>query len=144
MNPSAWPNGSTRDPQESEGGQKMATMVAYDAGMSDIKKESLDLADFAYQRLATRLEGMTDEEYFWEPAPDCWTIRRNGDGTFRGDGGLIFEATPPVTTIAWRLSHIVDCLTADRCATLVGLEPKAGAHVQVLQAATADDAIAEL
>ena len=109
--------------------------------MPDIKKESLDLADFAYQRLAKRLEGLTDDEYFWEPVPDCWTIRRNGDGIYRGNGGLIFEATPPVTTIAWRLSHIIDCLTADRCATLVGLEPTPGAHVEVLQASTASDAI---
>ena len=112
--------------------------------MSDIKKESLDLADFAYRRLAKRLEGMTDEEYFWEPVDGCWTIRPNGDGTFSGDGGLVFEATPPVTTIAWRLSHIVDCLTADRCATLLGIEPKPGAHVPVLQAATATEAIAAL
>ena len=120
----------------------MATLAAYDARMSDIKKESLDLADFAYQRLAKRLEGMSDEEYFWEPVPDCWTIRPNGDGTFTGDGGFVFDATPPVTTIAWRLSHICDCLSADRCATLLGLDPTPGAHVQVLQTASADEAIA--
>lgn len=23
---------------------------------------------------------MTDEEYFWEPVPGCWSIRRRTDG----------------------------------------------------------------
>jgi hypothetical protein len=112
--------------------------------VSDIKKEALDLADFAYERLAKRLEGLTDEEYAWEPVPDCWTIRPNGDGTFTGDGGVVFTATPPVTTISWRLSHIVDCLTAERCAYLLGLEPEPGASVPVLQTESATEAVAAL
>jgi uncharacterized damage-inducible protein DinB len=96
--------------------------------VSEIQKEMLGLADFAYQRLINRLDGLTDDEYLWEPSPDCWSIRPNGDGTFRGDWGLIFDATPPVTTLAWRLSHIVDCLTADRCATWLGLDPEPGSR----------------
>ncbi len=90
--------------------------------MSSITKELVDLSDFACQRLLTRLEGLTDEEYLWEPAPNAWTIRPNGDGTFTGDGGFVWDEVPPVTTIAWRVSHIIDCLSAERCATWLGLE----------------------
>ena len=28
--------------------------------------------------LMPRLEGLTDEEYFWEPVPDCWSVRPDG------------------------------------------------------------------
>lgn len=94
------------------------------SAMENVKKELLGLSDYAFQRLTNRLEGLTDDEYLWEPASDCWTIRPNSDGTFRGDGGLIFDEIPPVTTIAWRFSHIIDCLAAERCARLLGLEPE--------------------
>ncbi len=78
--------------------------------MPDLRREVLALVAEAYEnRLAPRLEGLTDEEYVWEPAPDCWTIHANGDGTFRGDWGYIFDEIPPFTTIAWRMSHLIDC-----------------------------------
>ena len=40
-----------------------------------------------------RLEGLTDDEYFWQPVPDCWTVHPDGaidfeipDGaTWRGE-----------------------------------------------------------
>lgn len=66
-----------------------------------------------------RLEGLTDEEYFWEPVPGTWNIRhRDQDApasvtTRLGAGEYLFEfARPepdpvPVTSIAWRLSHVV-------------------------------------
>jgi len=92
--------------------------------MSDIKKELFGLAAEVHRRLTSRLEGMTDEEYFWEPGPDCWNLRPDADGTMRGDWGLVFDEDPPITTIAWRMAHIFDCLTGERCATLLGLEPE--------------------
>ncbi|MFD9725752.1 DinB family protein [Streptomyces sp. NPDC059072] len=95
--------------------------------------------DFARTRLADRMSGpamdsgdgtdikvgpMTDEEYLWEPVPDCWSIRRHADGpgsraTFlagAGDWGRDAAAyphpwPPPFTTIAWRLSHLTEMLT---------------------------------
>ena len=63
-----------------------------------------------------RLAGLTDEEYFWEPVPGCWSIRPRGKTTAPITGGTgdhqiefaIPEPDPaPVTTIAWRLGHVI-------------------------------------
>ena len=51
------------------------------------------------------VEGLTDDEYFWEPAPDCWTIHRTDDGWRIDDR----PQPPKVTTIAWRLVHMASC-----------------------------------
>ncbi len=55
------------------------------------------------QQLRPRLEGLTDDEYFWEPVPGCWTLHR--------DGAIDFEfpapEPAPVTTIAWRMAHVI-------------------------------------
>jgi hypothetical protein len=78
------------------------------------------------QRLRPRLDGMTDDEYFWQPVPDCWTISRHGANTASmsfgaGEFTMDFaEPAPdrePVTTIAWRLGHLT-----------VGLAETNGAH----------------
>jgi len=53
-----------------------------------------------------RLDGLTDEEYFWEPAPDCWSIRQKPDGRWDIDWAWPAPDPPPVTTIAWRLAHV--------------------------------------
>lgn len=29
----------------------------------------------AHGLLRTRLSGITDDEYLWEPVADCWTVR---------------------------------------------------------------------
>lgn len=54
-------------------------------------------------QLRPRVDGLTDDEYFWRPVADCWTVHR--------DGGVDFvypEPTPtPFTTIAWRLAHVI-------------------------------------
>lgn len=66
-----------------------------------------------------RLEGLTDEEYLWEPAPGAWTVRRSGEappptanhvvgeGEWVLDYGFPEPSPAPVTTIAWRLAHVV-------------------------------------
>ncbi|MCT7658259.1 DinB family protein [Mycobacterium deserti] len=63
-----------------------------------------DQLDFHWtQALRPRLDGLTDDEYFWQPVPDCWTVHRNGS--------IDFAAPPPepapFTTIAWRLAHVI-------------------------------------
>lgn len=63
-----------------------------------------------------RLDGLTDDEYYFEPVPDSWSVRPAGSpapaqqfGT--GPMRIEFEFVPPepapVTTIAWRLGHLI-------------------------------------
>jgi hypothetical protein len=53
--------------------------------------------------LRPRLEGLTDDEYFWQPVPDCWTVHPDGAIDF-----VYPEPDPaPFTTIAWRLAHVI-------------------------------------
>ncbi|TDD51355.1 hypothetical protein E1263_30180 [Kribbella antibiotica] len=81
----------------------------------------LNLSDFAWGRLQARVQGLTDEEYFWEPYDGCWTVRPSADGLaadgFAEDGLVIPPEPPPFTTLAWRITHIVDILQEDRTAT---------------------------
>ena len=63
-----------------------------------------------------RLAGLTDEEYRWEPVPDCWSIRRRGEAASPdpfGPGEWLLDwddghpQPDPFTTIAWRLGHLI-------------------------------------
>jgi len=80
----------------------------------DVKRELLDLSDGVWQRTRARVEGLSDEEYFWEPAPGCWTVRRRPDGSWRGEGVLPRPEPGPFTTIAWRLWHLIDMYGENR------------------------------
>ena len=62
--------------------------------------------DFAWDRLRPRLDGLTDDEYLWEPVPDCWSVRRQDDGTFMADWETPEPEPAPFTNIAWRLAHV--------------------------------------
>ena len=60
-----------------------------------------------------RLSGLSDEEFLWEPASDCWTLHDAGDAMTSIDGVWPPPTPPPVTTIAWRMHHIgVGCLVS--------------------------------
>jgi DinB superfamily len=93
----------------------------------DWNAQLVDQLDEHWQhQLRPRLDGLTDEEYFWQPVPDCWTLSRRGDSTapisvgageFTMDYGMPPNDPAPVTTIAWRLAHIVVGLFALRTAT---------------------------
>lgn len=63
-----------------------------------------------------RLDGLSDDEYFWEPVPGCWSVRPREQGVAAiagGSGDFVVdfeypEPEPaPVTTIAWRLAHVI-------------------------------------
>lgn len=101
----------------------------------------LEQFDFACERLVGRLAGpvmdggdgtptavgpITDEEYFWEPVPGCWSVRRRSagpgaratalsgapDGEWgRDTAPYPHPSPPPFTTIAWRLTHLAEMLT---------------------------------
>lgn len=83
-------------------------------------------------QLRERLAGLRDDEYFWEPVPDCWNVRPRGTGTApvqAGSGAMTIDfAMPPpdpapVTTIAWRLGHVIVGVLAMRNASHFGREP---------------------
>jgi hypothetical protein len=80
----------------------------------DVKRELVDLSDEVWRRLRARVDGLSDAEYFWEPAPGCWSIRQRSDGTWFADGPLPRPQLEPFTTIAWRLWHVIDMYGEDR------------------------------
>jgi DinB superfamily len=65
--------------------------------------------DDAYQGLRERVEGLTDEEFFWEPTPGCWTVRQGPDDRWSVDYPDVHPVPGPFTTIAWRLDHVAEC-----------------------------------
>jgi hypothetical protein len=80
-----------------------------DRGMDALAGSLITTFDYIWDRLAGRLGGLTDEEYFWEPVAGCWSLRQGDDGRWRLDGGGGGGPAPdpaPVTTIAWRLGHL--------------------------------------
>ena len=79
-----------------------------DYAAKPLSRHALLLAhlDFAWDRLRPRLDGLTDAEFVWEPVPDCWSVRRQDDGTFMADWAAPEPDPAPFTNIAWRLAHI--------------------------------------
>jgi len=63
----------------------------------------------AYRRVRDRVEGLTNDEFFWEPVPDCWTVRRRPNGLWMVDYPDVHPEPGPFTTIAWRLDHLAEC-----------------------------------
>jgi DinB superfamily len=75
-------------------------------------------AQLAHAFVAARwqVEGLSTDEYLWEPIPDCWSVRPRhaartalpgGLGAWVIDGEWPLIGPPPVTTIAFRLLHLV-------------------------------------
>jgi hypothetical protein len=59
------------------------------------------------------LEDLDEDEYFWEPAPLCWSVRPRtpevrgwGRGEFACEDAFPAPEPLPVTTIAWRVIHL--------------------------------------
>jgi hypothetical protein len=83
-------------------------------------------------QLRPRLDGLTDEEYRWEPVPGAWNVRPRGTSTApvaAGSGDFTIDfaspepSPPPVTTIAWRIGHIVVGVLGMRVASHFGGPP---------------------
>jgi hypothetical protein len=84
--------------------------------------------------LRPRLDGLTDEEYLWEPVPGMWNVRPRGTSTApvtAGSGEFTIDyAWPepdpvPATTIAWRMGHLLVGVFGMRVASHFGGEPVA-------------------
>ena len=113
------------------------------APVTTAQENLLSLSDYTFQRTRTRLEGLTDEEYLWEPVPDCWTIRPRPGGGYAADWAVPLTGTGPFTTIAWRLWHLINCYGAQRNATWLGLRSRSGEDIPA-PGVTSDAAFAEL
>ncbi len=97
------------------------------------REQVIEQLDWHWQnQLRPRLAGLTDEEYFWEPVPDCWSVRPRGTSTTPmafGTGDFTFDFAPgdaqpaPVTTIAWRLAHVIVGVFGERVASHFGGPP---------------------
>ena len=92
--------------------------------MTEVTRELTDLSDEVWQRLRARVEGLSDAEYLWEPAPGCWSIRRRTDGTWVADSPLPRPDPEPLTTIAWRLWHLIDMYGEDRAPRWLDVPPQ--------------------
>jgi hypothetical protein len=99
----------------------------------DWNHELADQLDWHWNnQFRPRLHGLTDEEYFWEPVAGCWNVRERAGSTapkVAGGGDYVVEyASPPprpapVTTIAWRLAHIITGVLGERTASHLGGPP---------------------
>lgn len=84
--------------------------------MSTWNRDLVEQLDWHWTHHARpRLDGLTDEEYLWEPAADAWSIRPRAEARTTmaagaGDAVIDFDYPAPdpapVTTIAWRLGHL--------------------------------------
>lgn len=100
-------------------------------------------------QLRPRLDGLTDDEYFWEPAPGAWSIRRRtptpddkNASEFVTDFAVPPPEPPPVTTIAWRLGHLIVVVLGMRAMTRFGGPPVDFTSFPF--AGTANEALAQL
>ena len=59
--------------------------------------------------LLPRLDGLSDDEHLWEPADGCWSVRESA-GRWVADRVTPAPVPPPVTTIAWRIAHLIEVL----------------------------------
>ncbi|MGC5615161.1 DinB family protein [Georgenia sp. Z1491] len=111
-----------------------------------------DQTDWHWQhQIRERLAGLTDDEYFWEPTPGAWNVRPRGTGSapVQAGGGemtIDFAFPPPepapMTTIAWRLGHVIVGVLAMRNAAHFG---RAATDYQSFEyAPTAAAALAQL
>jgi uncharacterized damage-inducible protein DinB len=86
-----------------------------------MKDDILGTSQYVSTRTRQRLEGLTDDELFWEPVADCWSVRLADDGTHRADGSA-GEGDGRFTTIAWRLWHLTSCYGSVRNADWLGVD----------------------
>lgn len=99
----------------------------------DWPRELAEQLDWHWKnQLRPRFGGLTNGEYHWEPVPGMWGVRPRGasPGTgAAGAGGFTVDfafpepSPPPVTTIAWRLSHLTVGVFGMRAASHFGGPP---------------------
>jgi hypothetical protein len=112
----------------------------------------IDQLDFHWtNQLRPRVAGLTDDEYFWEPTLGAWNVHPRGpNSTGGGFGGgdyiidwALPEPTPaPLTTISWRLAHVIVGVLGARVAGHFGGPPVD--YQSFHYAGSADEALRQL
>lgn len=110
----------------------------------DITQDILEQLDAHWRRqLRPRLSGLTTDEYLWEPVAGAWNVHPGTHGSPTTIDFTVPEPVPaPVTTIAWRLAHVIVGVLAARNAAHFGHPP--ADYGSWAYAATADEALAQL
>jgi hypothetical protein len=126
-------------------------MAGYNGGM-DRTTQLLEQLTFHWDHQArSRLDGLTDDEYRWEPVPGAWNLRPRAEARTpmaAGGGELVLDFEhpapdpAPVTTIAWRLGHVTVGIFGMRNASHFG--GPAMDYATVEWPATAKEALAQL
>lgn len=63
----------------------------------------------SWEYLDHLVSGISDQEFFWEPVPNCWRIYQAENGRWTYDYEIPHPHPSPLTTIGWRLIHIASC-----------------------------------
>src|ERR1700682_1076166 len=98
--------------------------------------------DFRWNALIrSRLEGISDDEYVWEPAAGCLSVHPDAAGSYTLD--LVGPTKFPLGNIAWRMAHLASSLSNHPVAKVAfgGAWPK---PELAARAGTAADAINRL
>jgi hypothetical protein len=90
----------------------------------DWAAQVIEQLDWHWQaQLRPRLDGLTDDEYLWEPTPGAWTIHPDAQPEQRIDWAYPAPTPASVTTIAWRLTHVIVGCLGQRSASHFGGPP---------------------
>ncbi len=68
-----------------------------------------DELDEAYRMIRDRVDGLSDEEFWWAPVAEAWTVRLTERGTWAADYEEPDPDPAPITTIGWRVVHVAEC-----------------------------------
>ena len=79
-----------------------------------IAQDLIDHASSTSQRTLQRLDDLTDEEFRWQPVPGAWTLRRLRSGRVALDNNDFQLPPAPMTSIAWRVAHLIDIYGSPR------------------------------
>lgn len=57
-------------------------------------------------QLRPRLDGLSDDEYLWQPVAGAWSVHPQPGGGYAPDWESPSPKPPPFTNIAWRVCHV--------------------------------------
>jgi hypothetical protein len=62
--------------------------------------------DLTWSLAELHLDRLTTDDFLWEPAPHCWTVRQGADGSWTPDWADTEPDPIPVPTIGWVTWHL--------------------------------------